>query len=167
MIQYLRFGCYLLAALCFFTVTVTAHTFYSALTRIDYNRRADTIEVIHRLAAHDMEAVLSFHDGRIMGFDDTPDLGDRAGAYLSDKFRIEIDGKTVPLHFIGVEQKGEDLIAYFEGPAPDMPQTLFVTNRIFLEELPQQKNTVVATIGNKRGAGRFIRGEDRKNIPLQ
>lgn len=162
-----RLSMALSVVLCFFATTVASHTFYSALTRISYNQRAGTIEVIHRLPAHDMEAILSFHAGAILGFDDTPDLTDRAGRYLSDNFKIEVDRSPISLQFIGAEQKGEDLIAYFEGKSPDMPQDMFVINTIFLEELPQQENTVVVTIGDKRGAARFVKDEDRKTISLR
>lgn len=144
-----------------------AHTFYSALTRINYNDHAKTIEVIHRLIGHDLEAVLSFHEGAVLGFEDTPHLDELAGAYLQANFSLELDGAPTPLEFIGLEQSGENILAYFEGASPDRPQEITVTNTIFLEELPQQTNTVVATIGERRGSGQFLRGEAKKSLELR
>lgn len=157
----------ILLLLCLISIPTAAHTFYTALTRINYNGHAKTIEVIHRVTGHDLEAVLSFHEGTVLGFEDNPELAEMAGAYLKAHFTIDADGSNVPLQFIGLEPSGEDILVYFEGACPDLPRDISVTNTIFLEELPQQTNTVVATIGDRRGAGRFSSGEDRKSLDLR
>ncbi len=157
----------ILFLLCLIALPASAHTFYTALTRINYNDNAGTIEVIHRLTGHDLEAVLSFREGTILEFDETPGLDDRAGAYLQAHFSIEADGMAVPLHFIGLEQSGEDILAYFEADYPEAPEALTITNTIFLEELPQQTNIVVATIKDRRGAGQFSHGDSRKKLDLR
>ncbi|GEQ97766.1 hypothetical protein JCM17844_14030 [Iodidimonas gelatinilytica] len=145
-------------------IPAMAHSFYTALTRLNYNSEAQTIEVIHRLAAHDMEAVLSFQEKQVMSFEKDAQLEGLAGDYLIRHFTLDIDGKAIPLQFIGLEFSGEDLIGYFEGPLKAAPQKIAITNRIFIDELPGQINTLVATIGEKTGAARFSEGETHKIV---
>ncbi len=144
------------------------HSFYAALTRINYNAHAGTIEVIHRLVTHDMEAVLSAAAGERLTFDDATfeRTEHEAGAYLASHFALAADGAAVPLRFIGVEARGDDLYAYFEAPLGAPPRRLAVRDRIFIDALPEQRNLVVATVGEATASAHFRRGAVEQTLDL-
>ncbi len=144
------------------------HSFYAALTRIDYNAHAGTIEVIHRLVTHDMEAVLSAAAGERLTFDGAAfERAEReAGSYLAAHFALGADGGALPLRFVGVEARGDDLYAYFEAPVKAPPRRLRIDDRIFTEELPQQRNLVVITVGGTTVSARFERGTEERTLDL-
>lgn len=149
-------------------VPAFGHSFYAALTRINYNARAGTIEVIHRLVAHDMEAVLSAAAGERLTFDG----GTRAraeadaGAYLAAHFTLVAGDRPLALEFVGAELDGDDLFAYFEAPLATPPARLKVRDRIFTSELPQQRNLVVVTVGGATASAQFTRDSDEGPLAL-
>ncbi|RMD90876.1 MAG: hypothetical protein D6807_00830 [Alphaproteobacteria bacterium] len=149
-------------------VPAFGHSFYAALTRINYNARAGTIEVIHRLVAHDMEAVLSAAAGERLTFDGATRARAEAdaGAYLAAHFTLVAGDRPLPLEFVGTELDGDDLFAYFEAPIAAPPKRLKIRDRIFTAELPQQRNLVVATIGGATASAQFTRDTDEGTLEL-
>ncbi len=147
----------------------SGHSFYAALTRINYNAHAGTIEVIHRLITHDMEAVLSVAAGERLTFDGATfaRAEHEAGAYLASHFALAADGTALSLRFIGVEARGDDLYAYFEAPLRAPPRRLAVRDRIFTDELPAQRNLVVVTVGEATVSARFERGAETRTLDLE
>lgn len=144
-----------------------AHSFYAALTRIAHNPRNGTLEIMHRLATHDLEAVLSFQEERRMSFDqDFQELSDLAKAYIDGRFSILADGAPVPLAFVGVDVAGDQATIWYEGAVDGPPSTLEVTNRIFTKDLPDQRNMVIATIGGQVFSGNFSEDNPARRLNI-
>lgn len=125
-----------------------AHTFYIALTRIDYNARSGMIEIIHRLTAHDVAAVLSFEQGERLDFENFERMEGLVDGYVAAHFSLAADGLALTPEFLGMDLVGEELNAYYEAPLAVAPRQLAIENSLFLAELPEQRNRVVVRVGD-------------------
>lgn len=135
-----------------------AHTFYAALTRIDHNARAGTIEIVHRMTAHDVAAVLSFEQGELLDFEDMERMEALVDRYIAARFELAADGVALSPDFLGIELEGDELLAYYEAPVAAPPSHLAIADRRFVEELPEQRNRIVATVGDTVGDALISRG---------
>lgn len=133
-----------------------AHNVYSSFTEIEWNADDNSIEVIVQLHSHELETKLSLLlDQRLSFLDenDLPTLEQATGSYLINSLMLSLDGQTVDLIFLGLETDGQNVIAYLEQDWPRQPKALEFYNRVFLEELPGQVNSVLATVSGVRQGG--------------
>ena len=150
---YLLVACFFAAL---FTPIASAHNVYSSFTEIEWNAADKSIEVIVQLHGHELETKLSILlDQRLSFFDEEnlPALETATGQYLQENMMLNLDGQPVELVFLGLETDGQSVIAYLEQDWPEAPQGLEFYNRVFLEDLPGQVNSVLATINGFRQGG--------------
>lgn len=135
---------------------VNAHNVYSSFTEIEWNADDNSIEVIVQLHGHELETKLSILlDQRLSFFDETdlPILEQATGEFLVSNLMLNLDGQGVNLIFLGLETDGQNVIAYLEQDWPAQPKGMEFFNRIFLEDLPGQVNSVLATVNGVRQGG--------------
>ncbi|MBB4210777.1 hypothetical protein EV659_10273 [Rhodothalassium salexigens DSM 2132] len=135
-----------------------AHNFYAALTRININHRAETVEVIHQLTLHDIDVAVSVIADEKISFLNEGEFerAERAlGRYLAERFRIYGPDGALKLDYLGAEVDGDTVIAYAEAPLPPGPVRYGVRNAILVDIFPDQRNTVVLTDGRQRGSALF------------
>ena len=145
---------------CFLVVFIApvagAHNVYSSFTEIEWNAADKSIEVIVQLHGHELETKLSILlDQRLSFFEEEnlPALEAATGQYLRENMMLNLDGQSVNLVFLGLETDGQSVIAYLEQDWPEAPQGLEFYNRVFLEDLPGQVNSVLATVNGVRQGG--------------
>ncbi len=139
-----------------FLPTANAHNVYSSFTEIEWNSDDNSIEVIVQIHSHELETKLSLLlDQRLSFFEenDFPALEKATGALLSDSLDLKLDGQSVDLIFLGLETDGQNVIAYLEQDWPSAPKGMEFFNRIFLEDLPGQVKSVLATVDGVRQGG--------------
>ena len=151
-------GAVLLLAVAAVAASAGAHGYFAALTRIDYNARAGTLEVIHRLHHHDVAAFLTVRD-----MTETERL---LKPYLTAAFALQADGRPVALTWLGIDVDGEELTAYLEAPLARAPTVLAITNRILVDAFPGQRNTVVVTVPGARASALFSADVERRELRL-
>ena len=133
-----------------------AHNVYSSFTEIEWNADDNSIEVIVQLHSHELETKLSLLlDQRLSFLDenDLPTLEQATGAYLINNLMLNLDGQAVDLIFLGLETDGQNVIAYLEQDWPGEPKALEFYSRVFLDDLPGQVNSVLATVSGVRQGG--------------
>ncbi|MEM6626010.1 MAG: DUF6702 family protein [Pseudomonadota bacterium] len=124
-----------------------AHRTKTALTRISWSDASKTIQIIHRLHAHDAEFALATVSG-------TPaqDLGQtrtqaRLALYVRDRFSLLHDGNLVDLEIVGAELEGAHILVYQEAAASAPMDALNVSNAVFHDVFPDQVNRVNISMG--------------------
>ena len=150
-------------------ISASAHSYFAALTRIDYNARAGTLEVIHRLHHHDVAAFLTVQAGGepATGTErDVAEIERLLKPYLTAAFALEADGRLLPLTWLGIDVDGEELTAYLEAPLARAPAVLAITNRILVDAFPGQRNTVVVTVPGARASALFSADVERRELRL-
>lgn len=143
-----------------------AHRAKAALTLVRWNARTGSLEVEHRLHAHDAELALNQRAGVA-----TPDLSqtkDRArlALYVEPRFALsDLEGQPVPLTLIGAELEADYVHIYQEAVLPVAPAGFGVRNDILRDVFRTQLNQV--NFDMRGGDPAFIRtvtftGEDRE-----
>lgn len=143
-----------------------AHRAKAALTLVRWNARTSSLEVEHRLHAHDAELALNQKAGVA-----TPDLSqtkDRArlALYVEPRFALtDLEGQPVPLTLIGAELVADYVHVYQESALAVVPAGFNVRNDILRDVFRTQLNQV--NFDMRGGDPAFIRtvtftGEDRE-----
>ena len=161
----LRIGLVLLVTLTA-SVNLQAHPFHATYTEVDWNAKSKVLEVALRVQPEDLDRVLSLRAKRKIDIEKTKDVDKLIQKYLAEVFLVEPKLKQpVAIRWVGKEVSSKEAWLYFEIPRPRGIEGLKLLNRIFLEILPDQVNTVRVRQGKQRVTLRFDRNS-RKPVPL-
>lgn len=124
-------------------VDVHAHQQKAAITRLVFNERSGSLEVMHRFYLHDAEhAVRQLFDNTadILASEDTRI---RFGHYVSSLFQLRSEsGEVITLDFVGQEVEGNHIWVYQEHTPLENWQALYVRHGALREIWPEQTNMV-------------------------
>lgn len=133
-----------------------AHNVYTSFSRIDWNASDGSIEVILQIHAHELETKLSLMADERLSFledADLPALEAAAAPLMARMIALEIDGTPVPLGYLGLETDNQNVLLYLEADWPTAPTQLRFMNALFLEDLPDQVNSVLVVVKGERRGG--------------
>lgn len=147
-------------------VNLQAHPFHATYTEVDWNAKSKVLEVALRVQPEDLDRVLSLRTKRKIDIEKTKGVDKLIQTYLAEVFLVEPKLKQpVAIRWIGKEVSSKEAWLYFEIPRPQGIEGLKLLNRIFLEILPDQVNTVRVRQGRQRVTLRFDRNS-RKPVLL-
>ena len=129
------------------------HPFYVSITSVDYNEQAQRVEISCRIFYDDLEAALK--SGRNMKVDlmkptDKPATDSLLAAYLRDHFRLSVNGKPSPLHYVGYEIEDDVAWCFLEADNIRVVNNIAITNRILFDQFPKQSNILHVTAYGQR-----------------
>lgn len=159
-----RFKAVFAAALLSCSAAAQAHNFHVGLTEISYNARTGSTEVVHTYTAHDVEALLMnlYQRNVDLGMEEDQALFRR---YLEKQFRISVDGKALPLQWVGMQANADSINVFQEIEKTELPPGAVLLDGVLTDFQPQQVNSV-----NVGGAGRptasLVFNRDRREQPL-
>jgi hypothetical protein len=140
------------AALCIAALAF-AHRMPGSISTVKRSASGDTIEIIHRLHAHDAELGVAAALGKRNISLET--LVDRAqlALYVEERFVMAayVDGQIrnrLPLELIGAELDGEFVLVYQEF-AGQLPVDLAIRDDILRDVFPGQVNHVNVAVGGE------------------
>lgn len=118
------------------------HRFYAAFTQIDMKEGTQTIEVVHRLVTHDVEDLLTSKLGNSSALTNA-EVEPMLKAFAEKGFAIfDVQGNRLPLNWVGMEYKTDNVYIYQEAPLPKNLVALIIVNRLFMTLFEDQRNTV-------------------------
>src|SRR5690348_6568801 len=91
------------------------HPFYVSVTEINHNAKEKTLESSCKIFADEMEDVLkqNYQANVDVGNEkQEPQNGRLINDYIQHHLGLSVDGKPVPLHFVGFEKQSESLYCY-------------------------------------------------------
>ncbi|MDJ0839326.1 MAG: hypothetical protein QNK37_22600 [Acidobacteriota bacterium] len=120
-----------------------AHQKKEAITRVIFNERTGSIEVIHRFLLHDAEhAVKQIFGGKadIIGSKQTQKDFSK---YIMDRFKMaDAAGKELTLQTVGYEVEGKHIWVYQETPIRKGLEGLQIIHNALRDIWPKQVNLV-------------------------
>ncbi len=122
-----------------------AHKFYVSVTEIEYNEKAESLQIISRVFIDDMEDLLQTrYDSKIrLGkSNETTEASTSINKYLKQKIEIQIDGKTMEVNYIGKEYEDDMLLLYLEVSNVSSFKKIEIKNAILTDMFSEQKNLV-------------------------
>lgn len=125
-----------------------AHRFHFGIAEISDNASAGSVEVVHTLMAHDLDALLEQRHKRQVDLSQ-PEEEAMLRAYVDEKFYlVGEDGKRLPLKWVGMTAGVDNVVIYQELEGAQMADIARVHNEVLADFLPRQVNT----LNIKRGA---------------
>jgi len=160
----MRFKAVLAAALLCCSAAAQAHNFHVGLTEISFNPRTGSTEVVHTYTAHDVEALLMnlYQRHFDLGLEEDQAVFRR---YLEKQFRITVNGKPLPLQWVGLQANVDSIIVFQEIEKTELPPGAVLLDGVLTDFLPQQVNNVNVS-GPGRPAASIVFNRDRREQPL-
>lgn len=118
-----------------------AHQRKEAVTKVIFNQRTNSIEIIHRFLIHDAEHAAGMLFGK-----STDIIGDKGSQqqfskYVMDNFTMEdLSDRQLPLETVGFEVDSRFIWVYQETPLVEPVNGLRITHNALREIWPQQVN---------------------------
>ena len=138
------------------------HKVHVSVSQLEYNQKAQSVEIVLRVYADDLENALSQHAKRQVKLDPTTANKDKrvvetVMAYLRDNFQLKDKaGRAVRLNWVGMEWQTDMYWLYVEGKMPAVPansnalEGAQLKNKVFNELFDDQVNIVNAKIQHKQ-----------------
>ncbi len=154
----------------------TSHKVHVSVSQLEYNQKAQSVEIVLRVYADDFENALSQHAKRQVKFDPAAinkdkRIAETVMAYLRDSFQLkDKSGRPVRLNWVGMEWQVDMFWVYVEGKMPAVPtnsnalEGAQLKNKVFSELFDDQVNIVNAKIQNKQVGLMFESKDEFKTI---
>ncbi|NND06744.1 MAG: hypothetical protein HKN87_10220 [Saprospiraceae bacterium] len=126
------------------------HDFHMSKTEVNYNDSSHSLEVSVHVFIDDLESAIlqSGVDSLFLATSKEHQHADlHISEYLRTHFSVDVNGKSIPLVFLGKEES-PDLLAfwcYLEGVDVPFPTLVSLSNDVLTEVFDDQQNMVVFT----------------------
>jgi hypothetical protein len=121
-----------------------AHPFYLSVLDLKYNKKEAAFQGSVRIFTSDLEAAIAKKEKKkvdLINYRDTVKTQQILNLYLRQFLSFEVNGKAVPISFIGFEKEEESTWIYLEFRAT-APKKLKVNNQILCESIQSQSNII-------------------------
>ncbi|WP_299889048.1 DUF6702 family protein [uncultured Lacinutrix sp.] len=155
----------LLLALSFIAYT-SIHKYYVSITKIEYVKEKQSVQIITRIFIDDLERLLKErYDEKITlaSNGDEKEIDNYIKKYLLSKLKITIDEKETEVVFIGKEYDEDVVQCYLEIENVERINSFSITNKILFDIFNDQKNIVRTSI-NKRNKSFILIPENDKGM---
>ena len=128
------------------------HPFFISLTEVRYNAGSKKMELAQKIFWDDLEVALSKEAGVTVDFlkpKDKAKLESQVKAYLLKHTQVWVNGKLVPLTYVGYEVEDDAAWFYLESTATNLPKTVEVQNTLLLRDFDGQQNIVHVYLNSK------------------
>ncbi|MEZ4798414.1 MAG: DUF6702 family protein [Flavobacteriales bacterium] len=120
------------------------HKFYVTNNIVEYNARTKLYEVTCKIFTDDLERAIS-PDGKSMFLgseNENIDADAFIEKYVSDHFKITLNGQKMTFKYIGKEVEPDLTHVYFEFSYVDLPTSVTVENNCFFDIFEGHKNII-------------------------
>ena len=128
------------------------HPFFISLSELRYNAGSKKMELAQKIFWDDLEVALSKEAGVTVDFlkpKDKAKLESQVKAYLLKHTQVWVNGKLVPLAYVGYEVEEDAAWFYLESTATTVPTTVEVQNTLLLRDFDGQQNIVHIYVNSK------------------
>lgn len=125
--------------------SMTAHKFYVSMTKIEYVKEKQSLQIISKIFIDDIEDVLQQRynpDISIATKKETKKDEQYLTKYILQKLTFSVNGEAVKLKYIGREYENDMVKIYLEAEGIKSLQGLEITNKVLFEMFPEQQNII-------------------------
>ena len=130
------------------------HKFYVGIYQVNYASDKKMLQITTRIFVDDLNNALQlkhkkkFHIGEKFAADEEVSAMNK---YITDNFRIAVNGKPLPLDFRSYEVENNVAIGYFRITGVASVKTMDVTNKVLFDYVTEQQNIIQTNVsGNKQ-----------------
>jgi 6-pyruvoyl-tetrahydropterin synthase len=121
------------------------HKFYVSITKIEYVKEKNSLQIITKIFIDDIEDALQQRYDTSISLDtkkETKAADEDVKNYLFQKIKIKVNGKPLTLDYIGKEYETDMLVAYLEIKNIKELKTIQIENKLLMEIFPEQQNII-------------------------
>lgn len=131
----------------------TAHKFYVSITKIEYVKEKQSLQIITQIFIDDVEDVLQ------QRYDPTLSLATKKETetdvelltkYIHQKLKIKVNGEPVELKYIGREYDIDIVKSYFEVKGIKEIEEIEIDNTVLMDLFEEQQNIIHLKTSSKR-----------------
>lgn len=144
-----------------------AHEFYLSVTEIEYNNEEQSLQIITRVFIDDFQNVLNERYGEDLQLsedDEEGPVGENIEKYLSQKLRLNANGKELQLNYLGKEYDADQLVLYIEVENVAPFNKIEVTNEILTDLFDDQKNVVHVKVNGETKSLLLMRQQESEKL---
>jgi hypothetical protein len=145
----------------FYSFILFLHPVHASVTEINYSEKDKALQITSRIFIDDLELAI-----RARRKDPSLDITQPKNGittkelvkeYLTDHFKIKIDGKPVKINFLAVDEEDAAFLCYLEIENVKKIKTLEVFNDVITETHDDQSNLVHVTYKSPIKSARLLR----------
>jgi hypothetical protein len=121
------------------------HRFYTAIFQINFVPQKKMIQITTRIFMDDFNDALKnkFHKNTYLGTEkESEEDIHLMKKYISEKFKLTVNGKFQPMNYLSNEKEDNVLICYFKITDVSKINSLLLENSILTEIHPEQQNII-------------------------
>lgn len=133
--------------------TKALHPFYVSITEVQHNASENSLEVSCKIFTDDLEQVLKQNFKTPVDLSNTAQherSGTYINTYIQKHLQLQVNGKTVPLKYLGYEIEKESVYCYFEGAGVASVKKLDVLNSLLHDAHAEQINIMHVLVNGSR-----------------
>ena len=142
----------------------SAHKYYVSITKIEYIKDQQSVQIITRIFIDDFEMLLKerFDDKIVLDINtDETQIDSYIKKYLLSRLKIDNNGKQSIIKFIGKEYDGDVVQCYLEIEKVESIKSFSVENSVLYDLFSDQKNIVRTHINAKNKSFILIPENDK------
>ena len=142
------------------------HRFYTAIFQINFVPQKKMVQITTRIFMDDFNDALKnqYHKTTFLGTDKETEADvDLMKKYLTEKFRLTINGKFQSMNYLSKEIEDNVLVCYYKINDVSKINSLTVENLILIEVHPEQQN-IIQFNNNGTKSSLLFSGETTKGI---
>lgn len=143
--------------------TASSHKFYTSITKMEYNQKTHSWEIIMNVFYDDWEKTLSEYYSKKILINDK-DIEALSELYLQKNFQIASNNQSLAITLIGMKQENDVLKFYVECQQKKLHKGITLSNRVMLESIEDQINIVNIRINEKTVTAVFQKDQKSKEI---
>ena len=130
-----------------------AHPLYVSVTEINHNASEKSLEISIKIFSDDLEQILEKNNKTqldILAAKDKAHFDQYIPDYITKNLVLKVDGKQLPLSFVGFEVENEAAYCYFEVRNVASVKKLDIQNSILYDFNDTEMNIVHVTVNGSR-----------------
>ena len=146
---------YVFVIFLFLTLTSFAfHKFFMGIYQVNYAPEKKMLQITSRIFLDDLNKALekkyNRRSFRLGSSQETPEEVELLKKYLTENFRIKVNGQTKPITFLSKEVDNDVLICYCNSTGISKIATLEIFNTVLMDWSSEQQNiTHITVLGTK------------------
>ena len=130
------------------------HPVYVSVIEMDYNPTDKTLEISCKMFSDDTEKALAKANNASVDIHNPKDktlLEKQLADYIRKHFQVKVDGKFLPLEYVGYEIESQSTLSYFQiSNVGSAPKKIDIATNILHELYNSQINIIHVNIGGNR-----------------
>lgn len=132
---------------------VSAHRYYVSVTEIAYSEQETALQITSRIFIDDLQSLVQERYDKsavLSATNESAKIDEYLNTYFQEKIKIQVDGKTRQIDFLGKEYENDMILCYLEIRSIKNPRIFEIQNRVLMDLFEAQQNIIHIKKGGER-----------------